>query len=203
MIDLVCLVACKNIEAVIGAALQRHESLGVRQLTHKITPHPQRDSACFHRPEPLLQPFLNEARHALVVLDRAWEGAKSAAATDMENDLDSRLAKLKRGWGKAIVIDPEVEAWLFRRSPRLEEKLGWHRRTPGLTEELAKRGLWPEDAAKPADPKAAIEWALRQVWKPRSSAIYREIAAVLGMKDCVDPSFTRFRATLQSWFPPT
>jgi hypothetical protein len=200
MIDLVCLLADKNIEAVIAAVLHRHASLSIRPITFEAVVHPQRDSACYHEPEPLLRPFLNEAAHAIVVFDRAWEGSPSSAM-QMEEQVDRKLERMRSSWAKAVVADPEIEAWLFRRSPRLDEKLGWRGRTPTLTEELAANGLWPTDVPKPTDPKAAIEWALRRAQKPRSSAIYREIGAVLGMRECVDPSFHRFRATLQAWFP--
>jgi len=202
MTDLICLVADKNIEAVVDAALQRHESLGIRPVKFRLVTHPQRDSACFHRPEPLLRPFSNDAQHAIVVMDRAWEGAPDLSATEMEATIDDKLAKLRADWARAFVIDPEIEAWLFRRSPRLDEKLGWHGRMPPLAEALLIEGLWPANAPKPSDPKAAIEWALRRVRRPRSSAIYRDIATVLGMRDCGDPAFLRFRATLQAWFPP-
>lgn len=203
MIDLVCLVADKNMEAVISAALKRPESLAMRAIVFETVVHPQRDSACYHRPEPLLRPYLTEARHALVVFDRAWEGAPTATAVEMESSVDGVLSRMRSAWAKAIVIDPEVEAWLCRRTPRLDERLGWRERTPALKDALEANGMWPETATKPPDPKRVIEWALHQAARPRSSAIYREIAAVLGMKDCVDLAFGRFRSTLQSWFPAT
>ncbi|MBM4061621.1 MAG: hypothetical protein FJ265_11085 [Planctomycetes bacterium] len=157
MIDLVCLVADKSMEAVVGAVLDRPEALGIRPVTRTLLVHPQRDSACFHDPVPQLRGYRRDASHALVLLDR--------------------------------------------RSPRLDAALGWQGNAPPLEEQLAAVGLWQTGSAKPGNPKRAIEWALRQVRRPRSSSIYREIAATLGIRGCTDPSFRRFQTTLQAWFP--
>ena len=201
MIDLVCLVADKSMEAVVGAAIQRHQALEIRPIQAQVLRHPQNDSACYHDPLGLLRGYLAHAKHALVLLDRAWEGVPDAPVEQLEAHVDRQLDSLRVGRAKTIVIDPELEVWLCRRSPRLDEKLGWHGRSPSLTEVMAKCGLWPQHAAKPTDPKATIERALYMAGKPRSSSTYGEVAAVLGMKDCIDPSFSRFRSTLQAWFP--
>ena len=201
MTDLVCLVADKNMEAVVGAVLGRHQALGTRAIQSTVIVHPQRDSACYHDPTTLLRAHMGTALHALVVLDRAWEGAPDLPATELEANVDRDLQQLGGNWAKAIVIDPELEIWLFRRSPRLDDALGWRNRQPELQDQLATAGLWPLDTAKPSDPKRAMEWALREARRPRSSSIYRDIATTVGFKDCVDPSFLRFQSTLRSWFP--
>ena len=131
----------------------------------------------------------------VILLLLAW--AHGSLTLDRHRD----LRQLGPAWAKSIVIDPEIEVWLFRRTPRLDEELGWKERTPGLTEELARTGLWPADAEKPADPKRTIEWALHRVSRPRSSSIYRKLGATLGMKTCTDSAFNRFRTTLRAWFP--
>jgi hypothetical protein len=189
-------------EAVVNAVLERHQALGTRRIERTVLVHPQRDSACYHDPTSLLRESLGAARHALVVLDRAWEGAPDLPTPELEAEVDRRLLQLGKGWAKTVVIEPELEIWLFRRSPRLDDALGWRNRQPGLQEQLATAGLWPHDAAKPSDPKRAIEWALREARRPRSSSIYREIASTVGLKDCVDASFLRFQSTLRDWFPP-
>jgi hypothetical protein len=201
VIDLVCLVADKSMEAVLDAVLQRHQALGIRPIKTRILRHPQNDSACYKDPLGLLRGFVRSAHHGLVLFDRAWEGAPKESVEQLEAHVDKQLDSLQPGWARTVVIDPELEVWLCRRSPRLDEKLGWHGRSPSLAEEMAQCGLWPLDAAKPSDPKSTIERALYVAGKPRSSSIYGEVASVLGMKDCVDSSFTRFRSTLQTWFP--
>lgn len=183
MIDLLCLVADKNMEAVVGGVLERPQSLGIREITREILVHPQRDSACYEDPVALLRGWTTTATHALVVFDRAWEGAPSTDPLQLEEDVG------------------QLEVWLFRDSPRLDDALGWRDRTPSLRDELARHGLWTAGSTKPADPKRAIEWALRQVRLPRSSSIYRQLAASLGIRGCTDPAFQRFQSTLRGWFP--
>lgn len=202
MIDLVCLVADKNMEATVSAVLQRHAALGTRRIEAVVLVHPQRDSACYHDPISILRGHIGTAEHAMVLFDCAWEGAPDRTAIELEADVNDKLRQLGLDWAKAIAIDPELEVWLFRRTPRLDDALGWSGRQPALQERLATLGLWADDAAKPRDPKRAIEWALREAKKPRSSSIYRELAQTIGLKDCVDPSFQRFQTTLRGWFPP-
>lgn len=201
MIDLVCLVADKNMEAVVQSLLGKHPALGIRSITSEIIHHPQHDPGCYRSPASLLGLYSRQARHALVLLDRAWDGVPDKSSVDLEADIDRSIAHLGNGWAKSIVIDPELEVWLFTRSPRLDDALGWRDRKPPLAEELARRGSWPMDAAKPIAPKATMLWALSRVGKQKSSSIYRQIVANLGLARCTDPSFLRFKSALQAWFP--
>lgn len=201
MIDLVCLVADKNMEAVVDAVLRRPESLGIRPITHRILRHPQKDSGCFHHAVPFLRPVRSEARHALVMLDRAWDGPPGSAK-ELEAAVEGNVRQLGPDWARCVVIDPVLEVWLFQRSPILEVGLGWRDREPSLQAELAANGLWPRETPKPRQPKEAVEWALRLVKRPRSSAIYGALAGQLGTQRCTDASFQRFVTILRSWFAP-
>lgn len=202
MIDLVSLVADKNMEAVVQGLLGKHQALGIAPITSEVIQHPQHDPGCYKAPESLLGLYRRQARHALVLLDRAWDGVPDKSGVEIEADIDRSIARLGEGWAKSIVIDPELEAWLFSRSPRLDEALGWRNRKPQLAEELARRGDWPVDAAKPTMPKKTMLWALSSVGKQKSSSIYRKIVANIGLARCTDPSFLRFQSTLRAWFPP-
>ena len=201
MIDLVCLVADRNMEAVVGGILAKHQALGIRPLDLEVIAHPQHDPGCFKSPEPFLGLFVRQARHGLVILDRDWDGVPDKSTQDLEADLNARLARFGIDWGQSVVIDPELEVWLFTRSPRLDEALGWRGRSPDLSAELDSRGLWPSGAAKPANPKASMQWALSQVGKQKSSSIYRQVVTNIGLAKCIDPSFLRFQSTLRRWFP--
>lgn len=201
MIDLVCLVADKNMEAVVASLLAKHRALGIRPLDHEVIVHPQHDPGCFRSPEPLLSLYAKLARQGLVMLDRGWDGVPDQSARGLEADLDARLARLGAGWAKSIVIDPELEVWLFTRSPRLDDALGWRDRTPTLAAELERRGVWPNESAKPSAPKEALQWALSRVGKQKSSSIYRQIVTHIGLARCTDTSFLRFQSTLRQWFP--
>lgn len=201
MIDLVCLVADQNMKAVVETLLTKHQALGIRPLRFEVVPHPQHDPGCYGSPTQLLSIYASQAHHGLVMLDRDWDGVPNKSAVQLESDVDTRLVGLPKGWAKSVVIDPEIEVWLFTPSPRLDEALGWRGRQPDLRTQLASRQFWLESDAKPSNPKTAMKWALSQVGKQKSSSIYRQIATNLGLGKCTDPAFSRFRATLQAWFP--
>jgi len=201
VIDLVCLVADRNVEAVVSSLLAKHQALGTREIQAEIIQHPEHDPGCSRDPAPLLSVFANQAQEALVILDRDWDGVPNLPTQEIEAEVESRVATIKQGWARCIVIEPELEAWLFTRSPRLDEAVGWRGRTPSLSDALASASLWPASSPKPPNPKATMKWALSRVGKQTSSSIYRQIALHLGLGKCADPSFLRFRSTLQAWFP--
>jgi len=99
-----------------------------------------------------------------------------------------------------VVIDPELEAWVFSESPRVEITFGWTNRPVRLRDALAAQGLWPAGSPKPPDPKAAVQWALRQARTPLSSSLYRALAGRVSFERCQDRSFLRLRKFLADWF---
>ena len=128
-------------------------------------------------------------------------GAEERPADEVAGDCASRLARA--GWqdrAEVLVLEPELDIWMWSRSPHVDEALGWHGRNPSLRDWLEQRGLWPTQASKPPDPKRALEEALYEVRLPRSSAIYRQVAERVGFRACRDPGFLRLRQILTTWF---
>ena len=199
--DLLCLVADKNIAAAVRGLLSKPKRLGITLIEHEIIVHPERDPGCFHHGPEFLRGMRSHAHHALVVLDHAWEGVPADSASDLESQLEDRLALVGlEGVARAVVIQPEVESWVFSESNHVPKALGWKGRR-SLREALDAQGLWLIDQRKPSDPKGAMEWALRQARIPRSSSIYGELAMHVGTKNCKDRAFVKFRQILQAWFP--
>lgn len=190
-------------DAAVSALLDRPQSIGIRPVTHRIGTHPERDPGCFHKGPDFLRLFRSQARHALIILDFAWDGAPASTGIHLEKALDRKLNQAGMGeWAKAVVIDPELEAWVFAQSPHVARILGVEGTAAGLRKELENRALWARDEAKPRDPKAAMEWTLRQTRQPRSSSIYGRLATKVSTASCADRAFVRFRSQLQEWFPP-
>ena len=203
MIDLFCLVADKSMEASISGLLNRPESLGIRPITREIVVHDRRDPGCFHYAADFLDGFRSRARQAVVILDREWDGVPANTATEVEELLETRLRRNGMGdWARAVVIEPELEAWVFSGSQHVESVLGWNGRAPGLREALTSRNLWEAGADKPGDPKTAMEWALEQVRVPWSSSIFGDLARKVSTRSCKDRAFQRLRGLLQDWYPP-
>lgn len=198
--DLVCLVADRNQEAAIEGLLGRSPALGIRPIDLAVVVHPRRDPGCFHEAADLLRSY-RASDHAVVLLDASWDGTPSRDPEKLEKLLEDSLTRAGLGeWARALVIDPELESWVFSESPHVATELGWRGAPIHLRDALEGEGLWPHGKSKPPDPKSAMEWALWQARRPRSSSIYRSLAERVSLKKCHDRSFLKLRALLREWF---
>ena len=202
MTDLVCVVADKQIRAAVSGLLERPAALGIRPITSEILLHPEHDPGCFHRPAELLRGYRQTAEHALIVLDHKWDGVPTTSGAELEPLIDKKFRNAGMAdWAAPVVIDPELEAWVFGASPRVAEVLGW--KGPGsLRKALERWGFWKPDVRKPADPKAALERVLKTTGKSHSAPLFRSLARRVKTRDCQDRAFMRLRSLLQAWFPP-
>jgi len=201
--DLIVLVADGTMRATVKALLARPQALGIRSVDYFVVPHPERDPGVFHRAPEFLEPFHNRYRHALAMLDREGSGQELDLTREkIEEDLEGRLAE---HWTHercaAVALDPELEIWWWSDSPHVANVLGWTDRNADLRSWLVEEGYLDENDTKPARPKEAVQKALRIARKPRSSALYQQLAQKVSLRACQDPSFTRFRRVLQDWFP--
>jgi hypothetical protein len=203
--DLIVLVADKNTQFAVRGLLSRHAALGIRQITSDIYVHPERDPGCLRKCDAFLSSFRQSHRHAMVVFDREGCGREEESRSALEQLVEKSL--LRTGWEQsrvaAVSPDPELEVWVWSDSPEVDACLGWHGNSPGLRPWLRANRFLTSDFTKPTRPKEAMEAALRQVRKARSSAIFRALAESVSVERCADPAFAKFRATLTKWFPIT
>lgn len=202
MKDLVTLVADKNMEYALRGLLERATALEIRDITYDAFVHPRRDPGCLNEAHDFLRPLHTVYRHALVVFDHQGCGREGDAPECVANEVRLRLER--NGWGdlaQTVVVAPELEVWVWSDSPHVAECLGWSHARPALRQWLAANGNWPRNQQKPTDPKGALEDALRHVRKPRSSAIYYELARRVTLRGHHEPAFARLVCALQSWFP--
>lgn len=204
--DLVVLVADADCEQVVRSLLQRWKSLGIRRISASVRRHPRHDPGCRIGASQYLRPFLTSHKHALVIFDRDGCGDERRRAV-IQDAVSADLAA--NGWqdrSAVIVIDPELEIWLWSDSPHVATALGWGANQPGLRRFLASRANWPEDLPKPPDPKRAAEVAIggaRVRRRPRRSAAwFGAIAEKVSVSHCRDEAFVEMRGTLRRWFPP-
>lgn len=199
-LDLAVVVPDKDTEQTFEGLLTRHQSLSIRPIRYQISVHPNKDPGCYKTGEQLALAFAREAAHALVVFDLAWEGAPSDDPAQLEADVEARLRPLWGERARCVVIDPELEAWVWSDSPHVTDVLGWRGRQPGLRAWLESEGLWPADHPKPADPESAFRRAVRAVRLPPSSSLFRQLAERVGLERCTDPAFGRVVGILRGWF---
>jgi hypothetical protein len=200
--NLIVLAADKNTAQAVEGLLGRTASLQLRAVTFDILVHPQHDSGCYGQSPGVLGVYQKTHEHALVIFDREGSGQEQSTREELEAAAEQQLAV---GWGSnaaVVVIDPELEAWLWSNSPHVATALGWRDTTKDVRQWLVEEEWLPDRTqVKPDRPKEALEAVLRHVRKPRSSAIYREIASKVSLATCTDPAFLKFRQTLAGWFP--
>lgn len=158
------------------------------------------DPGVYTKGHELLRPYQNSHHRALVVLDCEWEGSpgKEAIVAHITTNL------VASGWAedavKVIVIEPELENWLWQDKPLVADVLRY-KGERSLRQLLADNELWPEGLTKPPRPKETAEWVLKQTRQPRSSAIYQKLAEHISIKGCTDMAFAEMHAAFLAWFP--
>jgi len=201
--DLVILVPGKDERETFDALLSsRWKSLGIRQVHYKILVHPHRDSGCWQGAPEVLEPFVRLADRVLVVFDHEGSGREAEPPDQVAADVRVRLARA--GWeqrAEVLVLQPELENWVWSDSPHLDQVAGWSGQNPPLRQWLRDHQLWPVGHPKPPRPKECLEQTLRRVGMPRSSALYRRLAEKVSLERCTDPAFSRFRELMRGWFP--
>ncbi len=202
--DLIVLVADADAEWTIRTLLDtRAPALHIRQINSKVIRDPGRDPGVYLRAQDLLQPYLNQAAYALVMLDREGSGREAKmSALAMEQDLENRLQE--SGWrtpngqprAAAVVLDPELEVWVWSRSPHVAAALGLDENS--LAAVLQQVDRLPN--GKPKRPKQAMLTALRAGRKPHSPQVFQELARNVSLQ-AHERAFDKLRHTLQTWFP--
>ncbi len=208
MEDCIFLVADKQMESVFKGFLKErnnfHLSLGTRPFTCDIkADRAGNDPGLYTRSHELLRPYYRTHQHAVVVLDSDWQGAPEAEAirTKIKGDLTS--TGWHRGNIEVIVIDPELEIWLWQDSPHIANafQFNYHPYS-SLKSWLEDKGLWPPTQLKPVQPKKAFEQLSIEAHIPYSGAIYSKIVQRVSVSGCTDRAFCLLLETLQHWFPP-
>jgi hypothetical protein len=137
-------------------------------------------------------------RCGLLLLDHEGSGT-AGRAQDLEAELDQQLATAWGDAAKAIVVAPEIDAWMWGNETHLRALLDWDF-PEGIREWLVSQGFVFSGNGKPERPKEAFGAACRRARTPRSSGQYRSIAERTSLQRCEDPAFQRLRAACLRWF---
>ena len=200
--DLVVLTADKDMEHALKGLFTRPEALSIRSIEADILVHPQHDPACARRGVAFLSNLSERYRYGLLMFDHEGSGRERVRTEDLQESLNEDFAR--SAWGgraKAIVLSPELEAWIWIDSPHVEEIAGWKGRRPPLRRWMTDQGWLGENEVKPERPKEAFQAVLREARRPRSASLYQQIAQRVSFRHCTDRSFLAFKDVLQSWFP--
>ena len=196
------LVADQDMLETMTSLLRRPESLGIRRISYAVDKHLQRDAGCRSDAARRLRPFLGDYQYALVVFDKHGCGRDDDSREDIQIEVETDLSL--NGWrdrSRAIVIEPELEAWVWNASNQVPKTLGWDKNYDELKQWLEGIDCWTPGASKPSDPKEAMRLALREKKRRVSSALFGRLAGSVTLRGCEDPAFEEFTHTLRSWFP--
>lgn len=200
--DLIVLVADKNMDDGLRGLLTRPKALGIREIETRIFVHPRRDPACVRESDAFLRPFASRYSRALVMFDRHGSGREELSAETLAAEVRGRVTL--SGWDdrvEVIVLDPELETWVFASSTQVERCLGWKASDVSLRQWLEGQRLWDSGRPKPARPREALDRVLLEVQRPRSSSLYGDLGRRVSVRACTDPAFVKLRETLTGWFP--
>jgi hypothetical protein len=200
MKDLVLLVADKNMHFALKGALERPEALGIHRVQYDIQVHPGRDGGMRKTGPKILALDRRRFSHALAILDFEGSGTDLASGQELEAQMDEQLRSAWSTKAKAIVIEPELDVWVWGSDNAMQEVIPW---PPGKTirEWLHEHGFQFSSNGKPERPKEALESLLYTLKLPRSSTLYQAIASKISLQKCKDEAFQRLRQQLATWFP--
>ncbi len=201
MKDLIILVADQNMRDCIGGLIPRFQHIfAISPINFDIFVHTNRDPGCRTQSSDFLKAFQKKYRYSLIIFDKEGCGKESLSRTELEAEVERSLSC--NGWAnrsKAIVIDPELENWIWIKSRKLAEVINW-KNTESLYQWLAEQGYMDSNSLKPNSPKEAFEKALYISKKRRSSSIYKQIASQVSFKSCSDLAFLKLKETITNWF---
>ena len=200
MLDLVLLVADKNMQFAVQGALSRPEAMGIRPITYEFRSHPGRDGGVRASGSKVLARERNRFRHALMLLDFEGSGSSLLDPMALEQELDQEIRAYWNGNGKTIVISPEVDVWLWGSDNALQEVFQWPLQET-VRDFLRARGFEFSSDGKPVRPKEALEAMVPVHRQPRSSALYEKVTNRISLQNCRDPAFLRLHQQLRIWFP--
>jgi hypothetical protein len=199
--DLIVLAADKSMKLVVEKLLDRSIPLRIRPISSYVVTLTG-DATCYTRCDDFLRSFVGQYRHAMVMFDREGCGQEiEKNRTILEREIEGRLAR--SGWddrAAAIVLDPELEIWVWTESSHVDHVLGWEGKHPDLRAWLTREGWLQQGQLKPSRPKEAMKAAIRKSNKGWSSALHAELAGIASFRRCIDPAFSKFKSTLQTWF---
>ena len=203
--DLMVLAADTQMQRTIETLLKhRRSSLAIAsEFSADVLSHPNQDPGCRTNAGKILEPRRSTYGKAIVVFDYQGCGERRVGAVELENRLEEQFSRA--GWTQDriafIVLEPELEAWLFGASfHHIERVVGWSQ-PENIRPWLIGRGLLLPNITKPRDPKAAFEAVLHRQRIPPSAKLFADLARRVSLAHCEDRAFQKFRTTLQRWFP--
>jgi len=203
MQDLIVLCADQDTKLGMEALLRRSQHFGFRAIDFEVYKHDMRDNGVLTDAHNFLRTQCRRFSNAIAICD--FEGCgreRRLPRQGIEEQIEQRLQS--NGWegrAAAIVIAPELEAWVWVDWNTLAGQIGWSGDGAALKNWLAERGSFKEGESKPKDPKECLHRILRQNNRSVSSSLFAGIGQTADASSCADPAFSKLIGCLRAWFP--
>jgi hypothetical protein len=202
MKSLLVLVADKDAEFLFQELLVRFPRVEhIAEISFDIITHPQRDPGVINHSVELLRPYVDDYNYLMICCDHEGSGRESISREMVENELEQLLSS--NGWqgrNVCILVDPEIESWLWVHEAKLHELVDWENERSIYDWIRAKGFQFKQNLNKPVRPKEAFEETLKFQNIPKSSSLFATLAKKASYKRCNDPSFQKLLETLKRWF---
>jgi len=196
--DLFVLVADESMEKTVQTILEkRRESLGIKNITKNIMPHPLKDPGVYSQGVEFCRNFQREYAKFIIILDFKFSGSQRSPEEMREEMIDkAKSCGFSDNNFEIIVISPELEAWIWKSRRHMASLVGWDE---GKLNDWLKKTFNLHNN-KPKNPKEVYLELLRVSRTQKSSDNFSKMAGIIGFKDCQDPAFNSFQAILLKWF---
>ena len=201
---LVVLTADKNWMAALQGIFSRPEALGIRPIQSETFRHPRKDPGCVNDGVAFLSNFSEQYHYGLLIFD--YEGCgkeQTGSPRALQDALNEQLSRSR--WGdraRAVVLSPELEAWVWSNSPHVDEVIGWKNRQPALIDWLtgARLASARKKSNQPGQKKPSKLLCVRCGYRavPRCTSRLRK---GVSLRRCQDAIFLEFTGILRNWFP--
>ena len=201
MIDLFAYVPCKHINATLSTLLkEKYNSLGISKIDFKIETHVYKDPGLFNEDSIAyrLQYQKHHPKKFLVILDESWDGSPKAKKIKIRIKNELLKAKINEEDFHIVVIEPELEQWIWTKKPTHLAKLF------NTNEENIRNiaNIYNYDFTnKPKDPKELFIAMLKYFEIPHSADCFRTLVKNCSFEKCTDANFLDLRTILHNWFP--
>ena len=118
--DLVVLVADQDMEHALRGLFTQPQRLGIREIEADIKVYSRHDPGCAGEGVDFLSNFSKEYHYGLLMFDHEGSGKEKIEPQKLQEYLNEKF--LLSTWSeraRAIVVSPELEAWVWSDSPML------------------------------------------------------------------------------------
>jgi len=140
--DLLVIVADLDADDVMQSLLDRCQAFQIKNVNYEIFRHPEHDPGCRGKGVSFARMFCNQYEHLLLMFDHDGSGAENVLPEELEMKLESDLHAnvWEENRAAVIVIQPELEAWVWGDSKQVDQVCGWSSRIPSLRQWLVAEG---------------------------------------------------------------